>query len=145
MIWMMDFVAGVVCALVFVATARLAKRFQNPVLAVSILAAAVPYVVIGLGAHPAGDLSVAFGGVALFAVLAALGVWASPWYLAAAWALHAAWDVVIPLWVDTSYMPVWYAAVCVGFDCVVSLYLVSVIRRWIQATGFRPALSLGGG
>ncbi len=143
MIWMTDFAAGVVYAVIFLATTRLLKRLQNPVLAVSILAAAVPYVAIGLSDHAATELYVELAGVGLFAVLAAFGIWASPWYLAAAWAVHAAWDVVIPQWVDTSYMPVWYEGVCVGFDCVVSLYLVSVIRGWIPATGFRRAASDG--
>ena len=137
MIWTMDFAAGAMYAVIFVATARLAKRFQNPVLAVSILGAAVPYVAIGLGTQPASELPVEFGGIALFASLAALGTWLSPGYLAAAWAVHAAWDVVTPLWTDTSYMPEWYAGVCVGFDFVVALYLVGLIRGWLPATGFR--------
>ena len=143
MSWTADFAAGVVYALLFVAIARLAKRFQNPVLAVSILGAAVPYVAIGLGAREASDLVVEFGGIALFAALAAMGAWISPGYLVAAWAAHAAWDIAIPMWVDTRYMPAWYAAVCVGFDCVVSLYVVSVIRGWIPATGFGRAVSAG--
>ena len=44
---------------------------------------------------------------------------------------------IAPLWTDTSYMPEWYAGVCVGFDFVVALYLVGLIRGWLPATGFR--------
>jgi hypothetical protein len=136
MTWTMDFVAGVVYAAIFVATVRTTKRLQNPVLAIAILGAAVPYVAIGLRTNAASALTLEIAGVGLFAALAALGVWVSPGYLALAWAIHAAWDLVIPLLTDTNYMPTWYAAVCVGFDCVVSLYLVSVIRGWIPAVGF---------
>jgi hypothetical protein len=84
-------------------------------------------------------LGVEFAGVALFGVLAVLGIAVSPWYLVGAWALHAAWDVAIPMSIDTAYMPFWYEAVCVGFDLVVTIYLAGVIRGWIPATGFRPS------
>ncbi len=56
--------------------------------------------------------------------LGALGVVSSIWFLAAGWAGHAAWDLVVPAFADVSYMPTWYAAVCVGFDVVVAAYLV---------------------
>ncbi len=58
-----------------------------------------------------------------FAALGALGVVSSMWFLAAGWAVHAAWDVIVPAFADVSYMPTWYAAVCVGFDVAVAAYL----------------------
>ena len=110
-------------------------RFQLPLLAVTILACAVPYVALGLAAHPAGALGFEWFGLALFCSLAALGIWASPGYLVAAWALHAPWDLALPAFTDTRYMPGWFAPTCAGFDAVVTLYLAALIFGWIRAPG----------
>lgn len=135
MIWFIDLLMGGIYALVFVSLTRLAGRFQLPLLALTILACAVPYVALGLGAHPAGALGFEWFGLVLFCSLAALGIWASPWYLVAAWALHAPWDLALPAVTDTSYMPSWFAPICAGFDTVVTLYLVALIFGWLSAPG----------
>jgi hypothetical protein len=140
---MLEFVVGAVYAVVFVAVVRLSGRWQFPVLAFAILAAALPYVAIGHSAQVESQLAFEWFGVALFGGLATLGVWRSRIYVAIAWAIHAGWDVVIPALTDTSYMPPWYAPICVGFDAVVALYAWAVIRGTLPERGFRRRASAG--
>ena len=88
-------------------------------------------------AQSASELSVEILGSALFGVFGALGLVSSIWFLAAGWALHVAWDFVVPAFANVSYMPTWYAAVCVGFDVAVAAYLA------IRASGALAIRAVG--
>ena len=72
-----------------------------------------------------------------------MGVVSSIWFLATGWAVDAAWDFAVPVFTDVSYMPAWYAAVCVGFDVVVAAYLAVRARGGLAisaaGTGARSA------
>ena len=117
-----DVFIGAVVALLFLWLCRLSARFERPVAAAGLVIAAAGYVGYGVIEHAALDLVVEFSGVGIFAILGALGAMTSAWFLAVGWALHAAWDLMVPSMANVSYMPGWYAAVCLGFDLVVATY-----------------------
>jgi hypothetical protein len=103
---------------------------------VGLLVAGALYPLMGLTAHPLGDMPVELFGVALFGAIAVLGALLSAWLLALGWALHAFWDLLLPWVADTGYVPPWYAAACLGFDLVVAGAMVA------RAGRSRPAAAL---
>lgn len=94
------------------------------------------YPLMGLTAHPLGEMRVELFGVVFFGALALLGAILSAWLLAIGWALHAFWDLLLPWVADTGYVPPWYAAACLGFDLVVAGAMVA------RAGRRRPAIAL---
>jgi len=123
MTFALDAAFGAVLAVGFVVLARRAGRAELAWLAAGLLVAAVIYPLLGLDAHGPGELRVEWFGVALFGLLAGLGLALTPWLLALGWMLHAAWDLLLPWLADTGYVPPWYAAACLGFDLVVAAAL----------------------
>jgi len=123
MAFFVDFLIGAVLGAGFIVLARALGRLERAVFAGGLLLAALAYVGFGLGPRAGSELTVELGGSLLFAVLGVLGLVSSSWFLALGWAVHAAWDLVVPSLADVSYMPVWYAAACIGFDGVVAAYL----------------------
>ncbi len=121
--FLVDFLIGAAGAVVFIAVTRAFGRFERALFAGGLLVAAIAYVGYGIVARSASELAFELAGSALFGALGALGLVYSMWFLAAGWAVHAAWDFIVPAFTDVSYMPTWYAAVCVGFDVVVAAYL----------------------
>lgn len=92
----------------------------------ALFVAAAIYVGFALVGHASPHwIFVEVGGLVLFAVLAVLGLRYSPWVLAAAWLAHIAWDTGLHLQ-DTVFVPLWYPRACVGFDLVVSAYIVAM-------------------
>lgn len=90
----------------------------------ALFVAAAIYVGFALVADaPTHWIVVEVGGLVLFAALALLGLRYSPWVLAGAWLAHIAWDIGLHSQ-DTVYVPLWYPRACIGFDLVVSAYIV---------------------
>ncbi len=137
-----ELVLGALAAVAFIAVARVFNRYERVLFGGSLFVAAVLYVALGLGARPASELVFELGGSGLFAALGVLGIVSSMWFLAVGWALHAAWDYILPALGDVSYMPTWYAAVCIGFDVVVAAYWTIRSRGGLMipaAAGRAPA------
>lgn len=64
-----------------------------------------------------------------FTVAAALGLWASPWWLAAGWAAHAGWDALHHVRTLRTRTSPGYPGLCASFDLVLAAFLV----YWIGA------------
>lgn len=91
----------------------------------ALFVAATIYVGFAVVGHASPHwILVEVGGLVLFAVLAVLGLRFSPWMLAAAWLAHIAWDTGLH-GQDTVFVPLWYPRACIGFDLVVSAYIVA--------------------
>jgi hypothetical protein len=130
MLWI-DVALGAVLGGAFAVLARRAGRAERLWLAAGLAVAALIYPLAGLPAHGPGGLAVEWVGVAIFGALAVLGAWLSPWILALGWALHAPWDLLLPWLADTSYVPHWYGAACLGFDLAVA---AAVAARAVRGT-----------
>lgn len=92
----------------------------------ALFVAAAIYVGFALVAHASTQwIFVEVGGLVLFAALAVLGLRYSPWVLAGAWLAHIAWDMGLHSQ-DAAFVPLWYPRACIGFDLVVSAYIVAM-------------------
>jgi hypothetical protein len=58
--------------------------------------------------------------VALFGILAFLGVRYSAYFLALGWVAHVAWDLLLHPVHVSAYAPLWYPVACIGFDLAVA-------------------------
>ncbi|MBW2374303.1 MAG: hypothetical protein JRF70_17405 [Deltaproteobacteria bacterium] len=128
MTFLVDFLIGAALGAGFIALARSLGRLERAVLAGGLLLAALAYVGFGVGPRAGAGLSVELAGSLLFAAFGVLGLLSSLWFLSLGWAVHAVWDLAVPSLADVSYMPVWYAAACIGFDVVVAAYLLGRAR-----------------
>ena len=113
-------IAGAVLALPYIAYARRTRR-PRTVYGVGLIVAAAVYIVF---AASAGDLRAAAletGGLALFGLIAVIGMRRSLPLLAFGWGAHVLWDLLLHPVKFSGYAPWWYALVCLGFDVVVAL------------------------
>jgi hypothetical protein len=63
-------------------------------------------------------------GVAVYGVLALLGVQQKKSWLALGWLLHPIWDVALHCFGSgAAHAPAWYAVACVSFDVLVAAYI----------------------
>lgn len=119
--FLIEVLLGVAVAGIFILVAR-RTRYETLLLAAGLVVAALVYVAFSF--RPAGHgwhlLEVA--GVALFGLLAVLGVKVSRGFLAAGWLLHVGWDVFLHAGPVPDFVPAWYPGVCVGFDLLVAAY-----------------------
>jgi len=53
-----------------------------------------------------------------------LAIKKNTYWLALAWALHIGWDTLLHDPISTAYVPVWYPSMCIGFDIVISVYIL---------------------
>jgi hypothetical protein len=135
MAFWVDFLIGAALGAGFIVLARALGRLERIVLAGGLLVAALAYVGFGVGPRGASALPVELAGSLLFAAFGVLGLVSSLWFLALGWALHAIWDLAVPGLSDVSYMPVWYAAACIGFDVVLAAYLIARARDLLPVPG----------
>jgi hypothetical protein len=125
---------GAVLGGLFVLGMRAWRRSaERRVLALGLLVAALIYV--GLAVASQSDsraLILEASGVAIFGVLAWLGLRSSLWWLAAGWLAHVAWDVGLHFDQRQVFVPAWYPLLCVGFDLVVAGYLLGPVSATRQ-------------
>ncbi len=123
---LLPIVLGAVLGALFVLLARQRKRRgELHLLALGLVVAALIYVALALaGGADSRWLALEAAGLALFAVLAWLGLRASLWWLAVGWLGHVAWDVGLHLDQYQVFVPPWYPLLCVGFDLVVAGFLL---------------------
>jgi uncharacterized protein DUF6010 len=94
-------------------------------LALGLVVAALIYIVLALAAGADRHwLALETAGVAVFGVLAWLGLRTSAWWLALGWVAHVGWDVGLHLDRTQTFVPAWYPLLCVGFDLVVAGFLL---------------------
>lgn len=125
-------VAGAALGFAFAAgSAALFGRRVRGVLAAGLVVAALVYLVFALfGGADGGWLLAELGGVALFSVVAWLGVWRSPWWLALGWVVHGSWDLLLHVPPGHAGVPAWYPPACFAFDLAVGAWIAwEIVRR----------------
>jgi hypothetical protein len=105
---------------------RSARSGQLRLLALGLLVTALIYVVVALPRTGLHWVAVETAGLALYGILAWLGLKTSPWWLALGWAGHVVWDLALHLEPAHATVPMWYPWGCVGFDLIVAGYLLSL-------------------
>jgi len=117
---------GLVLAIGFILVGRRSEVWEKYLLAGSLLLAGIWYVAFGLtaGISYIALLPQAIGGAG-FALLGWLGMKRSLFFAGLGWLIHGTWDFASPHFSDVSYMPIWTAPVCLGFDILLGIYLLS--------------------
>ncbi len=124
--------AGLLLSLLLVRAARRKDpRTERTVYAAGLLVAALLYVGFALvGRASAEWLATEAVGVALYGLVALIGLTRWPAVLAAGWAAHVAWDLVFHLnGPGDTYTPDFYPWLCVSFDTVLAGAVVATLRR----------------
>ena len=114
---MKDVAKGVGLALVTSVVLTLIPRgLVLPLVAIFLGVAGGVYVGFALKDPEAKEKPIQWGGAIVFAVAAALGLWASPWWLVAGWALHAIWDALHHLRALKTRTSAGYPGLCAAYD-----------------------------
>jgi hypothetical protein len=117
---------GVVACGAFILLARRLKPERELRLyALSLVIAALVYVGFTVRGATLKWLALELAGLALFTLLAWLGLKVSALILALAWAAHAAWDVLLHKLQDVAFVPDWYPLACLGFDLLLAGYIAA--------------------
>ena len=116
---------GALSCLAFVLVARRAGRKRELILyAFALVVAALMYVGFAvIGAAPGSWLVLESGGLALFSLVALLGLRISAWALVLGWAAHGVWDLLLHGVLEVGFVPEWYPIVCLGFDLFLAGYI----------------------
>lgn len=118
---------AVVAALSVVAVRKVLPRRERWLWSVSLVGAALVYVVAAaIRADRSSELLVEVVGATTFGLVAVAGWRVSAAVLAVGWAAHALWDLLLPRFIETDFIPTWYVVACMGFDLVVAGYFVRV-------------------
>ena len=123
---LLPIILGAVLGALFVLLAhRRKRRGEIRLLAVGLIVAALIYIglALGIGADRRW-FALESAGLAVFGVLAWLGLRTSLWWLALGWVAHVGWDVGLHLDRAQTFVPAWYPLMCVGFDLVVGGFLL---------------------
>lgn len=109
------------------------KRFNTRIkLRIAILAlviAAVVYVLFALLTRNQLFITIELVGLMFFLLLVWMGYQYSFWFIAMGWLLHVFWDLGLHPAQTAPYIPQWYTWLCVGFDIIIALYLVTILVR----------------
>lgn len=122
---LLPIVVGAILGALFAIFARARKAAEVRVLALGLVVAALIYVGLALAGRGREWLGIEMAGVALFGLLAWLGLRGSPWWLAVGWVAHVGWDVGLHLDRAQAVVGAWYPLLCVGFDLVVAGFVLS--------------------
>ena len=68
-------------------------------------------------------------GLVVYTSLALASKHIHPIWLSAGWMLHIGWDVFVHGGGHPGYVPVWYPGVCIGFDIIIAIYALNLVRR----------------
>lgn len=106
---------------------------QLGLFALSLVIAAAVYAVFSAagaaaGSASAGWIALEFAGIPLFGIFAYLGSRKWPWVVSLGWFLHLFWDFALHGGPETSFVPGFYPAFCVGFDLVFAAYILYHFR-----------------
>ena len=145
---------GAISAAIFLTVAFLLRRYTRIILAVGLIAAAVAYIFFVQRIESSLWLGVEIAGVAIYGVMALLGIRRSPWWLVAGWIFHPLWDIVLHfMGPGHTFAPVTYTVPCLSFDLLVAAIIaVGILRGWrhfagqpVRKAAGQMALSQGNG
>jgi len=130
---MIEMLAGALLVLPAVWMVRRFPQHERLLAGLVLILASALYPALGLAAGVSAS-SMPFEWLAFLvtALLAALGIRVSMWFLAVGWLLHGPWDFMVPHIEDVSHMPSWYAGLCLGYDLVFGAYFA------VRALGGMP-------
>lgn len=100
------------------------KLAQRRVYTSHLVLAAAVYVLFALRAPSRNWLLLEVAGFLGYSAISLYGLKRSPMWLAYGWAGHVLWDAVLH-WNETTttFVPHWYAPLCIGYDLVMAGYL----------------------
>lgn len=130
-------VIGIISALVLIIIARRSEPgLEKRLYAAGLLIAALIYV--GFASLRGASLewnAIELAGLAVFTLVAVLGLKVSTIFLAAGWAVHGLWDALLHLKQHTAFVPDWYPVICLGFDLVVAIYIAARFKSQSASSG----------
>jgi hypothetical protein len=126
---------AVSCGIFIFLARRFGPKQELRLYALSLIIAALIYVVFAALDPKIEWLMLELAGVLVFAVLALLGLKVSALILAFGWALHAGWDVLLHKLPHVAFVPDWYPLVCLSFDLVLAIYIAARVK----ASAFKRA------
>lgn len=94
-----------------------------------LVVAALIYVAFAIIGSRPDALPLEILGLAIYSVFALLSKKYTLHWLALGWGLHVLWDILLHSHEHTSYVPHWYPGVCLGFDIVIAVYILVLIRK----------------
>ncbi|MFK8186044.1 MAG: DUF6010 family protein [Phormidesmis sp.] len=119
-------VMGWALALLFINVARLNPDMEQSVLAAGLIIAATAYLMMASFTGSPAWLALEGAGLMIYGLAAILGIFVSPWWLAAGWLAHPVWDIAFHwLGAGALFVPSAYVIICLSFDIMVALYIVS--------------------
>jgi hypothetical protein len=124
------------CGLLIVLARRLKPGRELRLYALSLVIAALVYVGFTARGATLKWLALELAGLAVFTLLAWLGLKVSALILAFAWAAHAAWDALLHKLPGVAFVPDWYPLACLSFDLLLAGYIVA---RFGKSTFARAA------
>ena len=125
----LQIVLGLVAALVLVLLGIRIYRSKAPAAwGIGLVIAALIYVAFAIAGQAWDWLPVEIGGVVLYGFFFWLSRRFSPIWLAVGWFLHVGWDLFLHPAGHPGYVPAWYPGVCLGFDILIGIYLLLVLR-----------------
>lgn len=101
----------------------------------ALVVAAFIYVAFAMASMESAWLAVEIAGLLIFVGFASLGLKRSLSWLWLGWALHILWDAGIHLVAETTFVPAWYPALCIGFDAVVAYHVYRLQSKPEQSVG----------
>jgi hypothetical protein len=116
---------AVACGLFIVLARRLNAERELRLYALSLVIAALVYVIFTARGATLRWLVIELAGLAVFTLLAWLGLKVSALILAFAWAAHAAWDVLLHKLQNVAFVPDWYPLACLAFDLLLAGYIIA--------------------
>ena len=127
---LLQLLLGVALAVLFILFAGTRKpRRERVVYSVGLIVASLVYAAFAVSGASVRQLMNEAVGVAVFTLVAVLGLRASAWWLVFGWAAHVLWDVGIHLILPQGFVPGWYPVACISFDLTVAAVLAFRLRK----------------
>lgn len=122
---------GLVLGVIFILYARSCRRREKTILAIGLIVAAFIYVGFALLWGNLSWFFIELAGVPIYGVFYWLAVRHSYFWLAIGWFVHPVWDVFLHLKGPGNFVaPEWYAVACISFDVLVSVYILTRLKKW---------------
>ncbi|RMF59941.1 MAG: hypothetical protein D6748_05230 [Calditrichaeota bacterium] len=126
-------IAGVILAIPFIFIISRSKKWR-PLLALSLVITALIYVIFAVSFR--GDeyrVLIEISGVFLYSIFALLGMKYTPLWISLGWATHVFWDIGLHLLGGgVHYAPDWYPPFCLGFDLLIAISILFLMKRDTQ-------------
>jgi hypothetical protein len=102
---------------------------EKQIYAIVLIIAALIYIAFSFNSQEWQWMLIESVGALIFSTMAVLGLKFSPLWLVAGWVTHPIWDVSLHQIHPTAFVPSWYPIVCLGYDCVIAIYLLLRLKQ----------------